>query len=229
MSALAHWLEDEGIATTVIALVRLHAEKIAPPRTLWVPFELGRPLGPPNDPAFQRRVLEAALGLLDSAREAGAIVDFPDDDPDAQPDPDWTCPVQVDAGDLLAEVAQVRPHYERALARYGRTSVGLSGLDIEQAAAFLAAYARDEKAERPRGGLAPASLMRFCADDIKAFYLEAAGSGAGAPSSRQMSDWFWNTTLAARTIQAIRAGSPHSPDKQRQALGEKSIVPGIYQ
>ena len=228
MSALAHWLEDEGLATTVVALVRLHAQKVAPPRTLWVPFELGRPMGPPNDPAFQRRVLQAALGLLDSDNEPGVIVDFPDDDPDGRPDPNWVCPVQVDADDLLAEVAQVRPHYEHALTRFGRTSVGLAGVDIEQAAAFLAAYARDEKTQRPRGGMSPASLMRFCADDLKAFYLEAAGGGEGAPSSRQMSDWFWHQTLAAKTIQAIRAGSPASPDKQRQALGEKSIVPGIY-
>lgn len=229
MSALAHWLEDEGIATTVIALLRLHAEKVAPPRTLWVPFELGRPMGPPNDPAFQRRVLEAALALLDSASEPGVIEDFPHDDPDGKADPDWICPVRLDADDLLAEVAQVRPHHERAVARYGRSSVGLAGVAIEQAAAFLAAYVRDEKVERPRGGMSPASLMRFCADDIKAYYLEAAGSGDGTPSSRQMSDWFWHQTLAAKTIQAIRAGSPASSDKQRQALGGKSIVPGIYQ
>jgi hypothetical protein len=39
-----------------ISLVREHTEKINPPRALWVPFELGRPVGPPDEPAFQRRV-----------------------------------------------------------------------------------------------------------------------------------------------------------------------------
>ena len=69
MSALAHWLEEEGIATTLVALVRLHAEKMAPPRSLWVPFELGRPFGAPNAPDFQRRVLRSALEQLARQRE----------------------------------------------------------------------------------------------------------------------------------------------------------------
>lgn len=233
MSALAHWLEEEGIATTLIALFRPHAQSIRPPRALWVPFELGRPLGPPNDAAFQRRVLSAALGLLDSASSPGGIIDFDEDDPDQGGDPGWVCPVAGAAtgvaGDLAGEVAAVRPHYERALARFGRTTVGLADVPVESAAAFLAAYALDEGAERPRTGMAPASLMRFCADDVKAFYLEAAASGEGSPSSRQLMDWFWNETVAAQTIRAIMNGSASSTDKQRQMLGVKSIVPGAYQ
>ncbi|MBT5161958.1 MAG: hypothetical protein HOL89_19300, partial [Alphaproteobacteria bacterium] len=49
MSALGHFLEEEGIATTIISLIRVHSEKVRPPRSLFVPFELGRPLGAPND------------------------------------------------------------------------------------------------------------------------------------------------------------------------------------
>ena len=229
MSALAHWLEEEGIATTLIALFRPHAENVRPPRALWVPFELGRPLGPPNDAAFQRRVLTAALRLLDSEGPPGSIIDFDEDDADAAGDPNWICPVAGGAADIAGEVAAVRPHYDRAVARFGRTTVGLADVSIESAAAFLAAYALDESAERPRTGMAPASLMRFCADDVKAYYLEAAGSGEGSPSSRQIMDWFWNQTIAAQTIRAIMDGSAASSDKQRRALGVKSIVPGMYQ
>ena len=229
MSALAHWLEEEGIATTLIALVRPHAQNVKPPRALWVPFELGRPLGPPNDAAFQRKVLVAALQLLESAQEPGIIVDFDEEDPDGAGDPHWSCPIAGGAADIAAEVAAVRPHYERALAQFGRTTVGLTEVPIEAAAAFLAAYAPDEGAERPRTGMAPASLMRFCADDVKAYYLEAAASGGGTPSGRQLTDWFWNETIAGQTIKAIMHGSSASADKQRQALGVKSIVPGIYQ
>jgi len=229
VSALAHWLEEEGVATTLIALFRPHAEKVRPPRALWVPFELGRPLGPPNDAAFQRRVLEQALRLLESDAGPGLLVDFPDDDPDAAGDAGWICPVDVDAAGLVAEIAQVKPHHERAVARFGRTTVGLAGVDIEQAGAYLQAYAVDEKAERPRAGMAPASLMRFCADDIKAFYLEAAGAGQGRPSSRQLTDWFWHRTLAGKVIKDIFRASAGSSDRQRQVLGTKSIVPGLYQ
>ncbi|HVH82241.1 MAG TPA: selenoprotein B, partial [Stellaceae bacterium] len=60
MSALGHYLEEEGIATVAIALIRPQAENTRPPRALWVPFELGRPIGPPSDPAFQKRVIMTA-------------------------------------------------------------------------------------------------------------------------------------------------------------------------
>lgn len=66
MGALAHYFEEEGLSTTQISLVREHTEAIRPPRALWVPFELGRPLGQPNDSEFQMRVLRACLGLLDA-------------------------------------------------------------------------------------------------------------------------------------------------------------------
>ncbi len=229
MSGLAHWLEEEGIATTMIALVRPHVENLRPPRALWVPFELGRPLGPPNDEVFQRKVLMSALGLLENAESPGTLIDYELDDPDAVGDPTWVCPIAARATDFASEIIAVRPHYESALARFGRTTVGLAALPIESAAAYLSAYALDEKSERPRTGMAPASLMRFCADDVKAFYLEAAGSGPGTPSSRQMTDWFWSQTIAGQTIKDIRNGSAASNDKQRQVLGTVSTVPGIYQ
>jgi hypothetical protein len=74
-------------------LIRPQAENTRPPRALWVPFELGRPFGPPTDPTFQRRVIVAALRLLE--REDGPVVieDFEDDDPRGEPDPAWRQPV----------------------------------------------------------------------------------------------------------------------------------------
>ena len=92
MSALGHYLEEEGIATAAIALIRPQAENTRPPRALWVPFELGRPFGPPGDPAFQKRVIRAALRMLVEDGEPVRIIDFPDDDPRAQPDPAWRPP-----------------------------------------------------------------------------------------------------------------------------------------
>ena len=92
MSALGHYIEEEGIATVAISLIRSQTESTKPPRALWVPFELGRPFGPPSDPAFQKHVILAALRLLE--REDGPVLieDFPEDDPRAQPDPAWQPP-----------------------------------------------------------------------------------------------------------------------------------------
>lgn len=68
MGGLGHYLEDEGIPTTQISLIREHTAAMRPPRALWVPFDLGRPLGVPGDAALQRRVILAALGLLEAER-----------------------------------------------------------------------------------------------------------------------------------------------------------------
>ena len=62
------------------ALIRKHAEEIKPPRALAVPFELGRPLGAPNEPEFQRRVLRECLELL-NAESGPVLADFPDTAP----------------------------------------------------------------------------------------------------------------------------------------------------
>lgn len=64
MSALSYFLERDGLATTGISLVRENTENMQPPRALWVPFPLGRPLGKPGDAAFQHRVIAAGLALL---------------------------------------------------------------------------------------------------------------------------------------------------------------------
>ncbi|MGA1108472.1 MAG: selenoprotein B, partial [Pseudomonadales bacterium] len=63
MSALGYYLERAGIATTGISLVREHTAQLQPPRSLWVSFPLGRPLGIPNDAEFQHAVIKAALEL----------------------------------------------------------------------------------------------------------------------------------------------------------------------
>jgi hypothetical protein len=53
------------LATTQISLIKEHTLQVKPPRALWVPFELGRPLGVPNDAAWQTRVLQSALELIE--------------------------------------------------------------------------------------------------------------------------------------------------------------------
>jgi len=57
-------LERQGIATVVIQLV---AERVRPPRALYVPFRHGYPLDAADAPERQHAVLEAALRLLESA------------------------------------------------------------------------------------------------------------------------------------------------------------------
>ena len=58
-------LERHGISTVVIQLLREVAERMRPPRALFVPFKHGYPLDTPNDQRRQHAVIEAALKLLE--------------------------------------------------------------------------------------------------------------------------------------------------------------------
>jgi hypothetical protein len=237
VSALGHYLEEEGIATVAISLIRPQTENTKPPRALWVPFELGRPFGPPNDPAFQKRVILAALRLLE--REIGPVVieDFPDDDPRAQPDPAWGPPqvppstadgtAETLAARLEAEIPMLQGAHDRWLAQHGRTTVGLSAMPIVDCGRYVADWVRGKAPSSPREGFSAVLILRFAVDDLKAYYLEAAAAGSGMPSSRQLGDWFWNDTAAGAAIVALRAIGLASADERLKAVLGNFMVPAV--
>jgi hypothetical protein len=70
VSLVAAELERQGIATVAIQLLRVVAEKVRPPRALWVPYRHGFPLGRPDAPELQHAVIEAALRLLERSDPA---------------------------------------------------------------------------------------------------------------------------------------------------------------
>lgn len=77
VSLVAAELERRGIATASLQLLRDVAEKVRPPRALFVPFPLGHPLDTPEEPAKQRAVLESLLKVLeDPALTPPALVDY---------------------------------------------------------------------------------------------------------------------------------------------------------
>jgi len=77
VSLVAAALEREGIATVAIQLLRDVAQRVGPPRALFVPFRHGYPLDLPAQPARQHAVIEAALRLLElPAPKPPLLVDF---------------------------------------------------------------------------------------------------------------------------------------------------------
>jgi hypothetical protein len=236
VSALGHYLEEEGLATVSISLIRPQTENTRPPRALWVPFELGRPFGPPSDPVFQRRVLLTALRLLERADGPVLLGDFPGDDPRWQPDPNWQPPpipasIGEGGGELLAsglqaEVLALRGAHQRWGEHYRRTTVGVSALAIEDAAAYVAEWLRGNSPESPREGFSAPLLLRFAIDDLKAYALEAAAAGSTKPSSRQLGDWLWNETATGAAIHALRAALLNSEDQRLRLIAENFIIPG---
>ena len=235
MSALGHYLEEEGIATVAIALIRPQAENTRPPRALWVPFELGRPLGPPSDATFQKRVLLAALGMLVEDGGPVRIVDFADDDPRARPDPAWQAPfmpaavangsVESLASRMEAEILLLQGAHQRWVAQHGRSTVGLSGLSITDAARYAADWLRGKTPASPREGFSAPLILRFAVDDLKAYCLEAAGAGPAKPSSRQLGDWFWNETATGAALYALRDVLLTQEDERLRLIVANFMVP----
>ncbi|MBI1779487.1 MAG: hypothetical protein HYR63_29495 [Proteobacteria bacterium] len=237
MSALAHYLEEAGIATVAISLVRPQSERTRPPRALWVPFELGRPFGPPSDAKFQTRVVLHALSMLESPNGPVTIEDFPEDDPRAEPDLSWQAPANHSvtasasirdlANALKTEIRQLTERYRLVVARrQGRTTVGLSGLTIEAAGDYVARFLSGEVTDSPSPDLSPPLALRYAVDDLKAYYTEAASAGAGEPSSRQLGDWFWNGTTAGAAIHVLRQSHLMSEDERLKFIATLFIVPG---
>jgi hypothetical protein len=235
VSALGHYLEEEGIATVAVVLIRPQAENTKPPRALWVPFELGRPFGPPNDPTFQKRVVRAALDMLVEDGGPVRIVDYPDDDPRTWPDPAWRPPFMPTAiangsveslgSRLEAEILLLQGAHRRWLEQHGRSTVGLSGLAVGDCARYVTDWLQGKAPPSRRDGFSAPLLLRFAVDDLKAYCLEAAGAGPAKPSSRQLTDWFWNETATGAAIHALRELLLAHEDDRLRLIVSNFVVP----
>lgn len=235
MGALSHYLEQDGIATAGISLIRPHTEKIRPPRALWVPFELGRPLGVPGDGAFQSRVLRALLGTL-ASRSGPVLLDYAEEAPKPPTSDEangWSCPVSFDRPaaeqtlgvQIHQEIRQLQPWYDLAFERRGRSTFGEAGLSIEQVADFLLVWATGQRPESPHVHLSSPQLLKLAAEELKVFYLEAVAAQPGAMTGRQAADWFWGETAAARLFVALRHACIDAQEPDIQWMGRNLMVP----
>jgi hypothetical protein len=59
-------IENGGIPSVCLSLLRELAEKVRLPWTLFVPFPIGYPMGAPNQPELQHSIFRAALDLFDA-------------------------------------------------------------------------------------------------------------------------------------------------------------------
>ncbi len=242
MGGLAIYFEEEGLATTEISLIRIHSERTVPPRALWVPFELGRPLGVPNDPAFQKRVLTAAFALLD-ADEGPVLTDYPEDVPEgsAASDEDamtgMFCPIDLPSlpdpnaptseigKALMEEIASLAPWYDLAVRTRGRTTVGPSDLSVDAAAKYLAAFLDDQTTAPPRDDMPAGRVLKLAYEDLKSYYGESITAQPGYGTSKRIEDWLFNETALGKALWRLRAICRDSDDEYFRYLGRNSIVP----
>jgi hypothetical protein len=224
---LARALEQAGLSTTSISLVREHSEKVKPPRALFVPFPFGMAFGRPNDPELQHRVLRAALDLL--AEPTGPLLrDFPEDtepgdQPVAPPQASGITPAERVLDDVAMETTQMRRYHERWLERNGgRTHFGLAGIPATRfrgVVRFLEEFAGGQDAdmtERPPD-MPLANFIRYCADDLKSLYFEGHLAMKPAAGGEEIARWFWGETGAGRLLRRVRDRLDASADPRWKA------------
>ena len=229
MSALSHFLESEGLPTTGLSLVREHTEAMAPPRALWVPFPLGRPLGTAGDAAFQHRVIAAALALLDRP-EGPVLEDFPDPAPDDCSSEPWSCPVrfaqaavgQDIASVARAELARLATWHELAMRRRGRTAAGASELTVDQCLELVIDALEDGSSDDVR-------RLKAAVDDLKTHYVEAVTAKPGAPPAGAVDAMLWNESTLGQLLRRLAARGAESNDAAMRFFANDSLVPRQFQ
>lgn len=233
MCALSHYIErgSEGrVATTGVSLIREHAEGMKPPRSLFVPFPLGRPLGSPDQPDFQRDVLQTALQLLETATET-ALADYPHDAPTSGDDP-WACAVALAPPEpanesealrdqLVEEIRRLAPWHAESRKRRGRSTVGISGASLDQVEELATLLADFATGEEPSDGEIdwnhPMPMrLKFASDDLRALYHESATAqpGANYPTDADLNDWLFNQTLLGTVLRQIVGLMRESDDRR---------------
>ena len=188
--------------------MREHGEKVKPPRALFAPFPFGHTLGKPNDTEFQHRVIAAAFDLL--SRPSGPVLaDFgglagPGELVQASKVQSATS--SINGTNPADELTSMRELYERWVADHdGRTMVGLSGIPQRRfrgTVRFLEEYAKNGEAdmkERPEDVAVP-QFLRYCVDDLKAFYYEARMAQRSDATEEEIHTWFWGQTAIAKLI-----------------------------
>ena len=228
MSAIAYFLEREGIATTGISLVRENTVSFAPPRFLWVSFPLGRPLGEPDNAPLQRRVIAHALELLE--RKAGPVLeDFPEDvvtpiAPAEDGGESLVCPVSFGAGSAVSadwqarlrqEASALLPWYEAGTAARDRTTFGIVDAD-PLALSQMLGTAVDE-------GELPPHPIKHVLEDLKAFYTESMLAQPGADAVN-LNEWLWMDTELGRAMMALRGHLLEAPEPRTRALAD-TVIP----
>lgn len=208
-----------------------------PPRALWVPFDLGRPLGEPNDAALQNKVLRAALALLERRDGPVVLEDFPEDAP-SQGDPaameGMVCPIPLRpppsgqppgiAADVRHEIDQLTPWWQLFRETHGRTTVGVGALPLPAAVDFMATLLAT--GEAPPATTDAGMALRNACEDVRNFYLEAAAMrpGGSAPAARLIK-WFWGETRAGAMLLALHPVCRASRDAGLRHVGATQLVP----
>ena len=77
MGLIQREIEKAGIPTVGVTIIREYTEKVQPPRSVFIKWPFGHPLGEPGNARQQRTVVLEALKALYSISTPGEIIDLP--------------------------------------------------------------------------------------------------------------------------------------------------------
>lgn len=200
MSVLCHVLEAAGLATVGLFPTADIPQRMAPPRALVARFPLGRPLGRPDDPAFQTGVLTAAFDLL-RADSGPVVATYPEVIVD-EAATSLSCPVPPRHDPSLPAAVDEALALRAAAAR--ASGHGIAVADPDRVADVLAAFDRVANGVPWKEAGLPGDILG-AARSVLGYYQQAAlGLSGHVPGARQAETWYAQHTAAGATMRAAR-------------------------
>lgn len=208
---------------------------------LYCEFELGRPFGAPNEPEFQKRVLTAALKLLE--RTDGPILDdFPDGPPGPATNDEgdiegWSCPVNFGDGikdvsveddaltALTQEIELMRTWHDLFLEKNKKSTMGISEVDFETCVNYMVAFIDDIDTVPPRTDIPRYQILKLATDEMKAYYFEAGLARPGNATDKELADWYYGETTAGKILLKVDEACANSGDEVLQGMSDRRIIP----
>ena len=235
MCGLAQIFESQGFSTVLVGFVKEHMEIIKPPRALWLNFPMGRPMGKPNDPVFQKNVIRVAFELLQKS-PGPVLEDFPEIIPVKEGRMSYALPVDLvykvnQLGDIdkltdevNKELSNLMPDYLKAIDINGRTTVGASEMKISNFVPYISEFAKGNKPKSPRKGFPAIPLLKLVVEDLNAVYTETRIYRDKIDNFETLGKWFWEETNAGKLLLAIEAVSLESDDQVLRQIASMSLL-----
>lgn len=77
MGLVQRVIEERGIVTVGVTIVREYTEQVKPPRSVFLRWPFGHPFGEPFNQAQHRAVLKEVFNAVEEIKVPGTIIDLP--------------------------------------------------------------------------------------------------------------------------------------------------------
>jgi len=116
--------------------------------------------------------------------------------------------------------------YDLATEQSARTGSGLSALTVQQIVDLFADFISGKIDSAGDDGGKLSDLLRFAAEDLKAFYFKAVSAQPGqSTDGTVLANWFWSSTYGAACINEVRKVCLTKKSRDMQLAGNLLLIP----